>query len=78
MNVACIIRDFMQSHLTFDNTQVREKQKKTAEEGENFSEKGIKWPKWCSAPVSYTVAWLVHYFSMYNYHTLISAGKKMK
>ena len=31
MNVACIIRDFMQSHLTFDNTQVREKQKKTAD-----------------------------------------------
>jgi hypothetical protein len=45
MNVACIIRDFLQSHLTFDNTQAREKQKKTAEEGENLSEKDIEWLK---------------------------------
>jgi hypothetical protein len=50
MNVACIIRDFLQSHLTFDNTQAREMQKKTAEEGENLSEKDIEWPKWFFNP----------------------------
>ena len=41
MNVACITEIVLQPHLTFDNTQAREKQKR-----KKTGEKDIEWSKY--------------------------------